>query len=100
MKKAIREAPIYWPLKAAPQESLETPNMDSQTTHHASPIFPNPSSPAVHFSLKKPQKSKKKAHKMHHTPDFQQSVEPAQTSNFDPPLIDWEKRFSDIENAT
>ncbi len=100
IKKAIREAPIYWPLKAAPQDSLETPNMDSQTTHHVRPILPNSPSLALPFSSRKPQKSKKKAHKMHHTPDFQQSVEPAQTSHFGFLPIDWEKRFSDKENAT
>lgn len=37
---------------------------------------------------------------MHHMPDFQQPIEPAQTSHPGPPPIDWEKRFSDKENAT
>lgn len=74
--------------------------MDSQTTHYVGPILPNPPSPALLFSSRKPQKGKKKAHKMHHTPDFQQPVEPAQTSHLGPPPIDWEKRFSDMENAT
>ncbi len=37
---------------------------------------------------------------MHHKPDFQQPVEPAQTSHPGPSPIDWEKRFSNIENAT
>ena len=60
MKKAIREAPIYWPLKAAPQDSSETPNMDSQTTHYVGPIHPNPPSPALPFSSRKPQKAKRK----------------------------------------
>ena len=100
MKKAIREAPIYWPLKAAPQNSPKTRNMDSQTAPHVDLILPNPPSSALLFSSRKPQKIKKKAHKMHHTPDFQQPVEPAQTFHPGPPLIDWEKRFSNIENAT
>ncbi len=100
MKKAIRETPIYWPLKSAPQDSSETLNMDSQTTYHVGPIPPNFPSPALLFSLRKLQKGKKKAHKMHHTPDFQQPVEPTQTSHPGPPPIDWEKRFSDMENAT
>ena len=36
---------------------------------------------------------------MHHTPDFQQPVQPAQTSNLGSSHIDWEKRFSDKGNA-
>ncbi len=36
---------------------------------------------------------------MHDTLDFQQPVEPAQTSHPGPPPIDWEKRFSDMKNA-
>ena len=89
-------------MKAAPQDSSETLNIDSQTTHYIGPIPPNslnPLSPALLFSSRKPQKSKKKAHKMHHTPDFQQPVEPTQTSHSCSPSIDWEKRFSDIEHA-
>ncbi len=63
MKKAIREAPIYWPLKAVPQDNLEIPNMDSQTTHHVGLISLNPPSPALLFSSRKPQRGKKKATK-------------------------------------
>ncbi len=37
---------------------------------------------------------------MHYTPDFQRFVEPAQTFYLSPLPIDWEKRFSNIENAT
>ncbi len=54
MKKDIRKAPIYWPLKSAPQDSAETPNKDSQTTHQVGPIPPNLPSPALSFSLRKP----------------------------------------------
>ena len=34
---------------------------------------------------------------MHHTPDFRQPVEPAQTFHLGPSPIDWEKRFSEME---
>ncbi len=100
MRKVIQEALIYWPLKAAPQDSPKTPNMDSQITHHVGPIPSNPPSPALLFSLRKPQKGKKKAYKMQHTLDFQQPVESAQTSQLGLSSIDWEKRFSNLENAT
>ena len=87
-------------MKAAPQDSSETLNMDSQTTHHVGLISPNLPGPAVLFSSRKPQKGKKKAHKIHHTPDFQQLVELAPTFHPSLPPIHWKKRFSDIENAT
>ncbi len=60
MKKAIREAPIYWPLKAAPQDSLETPNIDSQTTNHVGPIPPNPPAWLFFFLRGNPRKAKRK----------------------------------------
>ena len=77
--------------------------MDSQSTHHVDsiPLNPlNPPNPAPPSSTREPQKGKKKTQKTHHTPNFQQHSDPPQTLHSGPPPIDWEKRFSDMENAT
>ena len=97
MRRAIREAPKYWPLKAAPQNSLESSDMESQTTLHSPKPPPNPAPP---FSTREPQKGKKKTQKTHHTTNFQQPSEPPQPFHSGLPPIDWEKCFSDMENVT
>ena len=41
IEQIIQEAPMYWPIKVTPRDSLETPAMNNQTTDHIDIISPN-----------------------------------------------------------
>lgn len=100
MKKAIREAPTYWPLKVVSEELLETRDENSQNPRCISPVAANNSNPNLFLPSKKSQKGKKKTHKLHHLLDCLQPTQPAHTPQPTPPSINLEQGLLEMENAT